>query len=316
MAVTLNDWFKQAKDPLSKGFIADLLRYSDLIGMVPIETVTNLQVRGQRWQTLPGAAFRPVGGTYTESTGTAEEITETLAILGGDVKIDRVLLKATDVIENPLVTQMKMKAKAVAFTFNHYFINGDTATDPHGFEGIKKRVANMPSRMTINLNNLAVLASTGNEHTFIDALHMATKYVDNATAILVNEATYVGLGQVLRRLGLLETQTDAYGKVWDTFKGIPLVDVGLRADKSTEIISNAQGTGNQNTELFVVRMDTDDGLRMIQLKGTSPEPYDPLAGGESDAGPQFIRRIDWAVGLFNLSQYCICRVYDFRMASS
>jgi hypothetical protein len=35
-----------------------------------------------------------------------------------------------------------------------------------------------------------------------------------------------------------------------------------------------------------------------------------------EAGPQYLRRIDGAVGLINLSQYCICRIKGFKMAPS
>lgn len=114
MAVTLIDYAKQSKDPLRKGFIKDLLRYSDLLGLIPFRTVSGLQVSGTRWQTLPGAAFRKIGAGYTESTGSVEEVSETLVALGGDVKIDNFLTGNGNVIEDPLTTQMRMKAKTVA----------------------------------------------------------------------------------------------------------------------------------------------------------------------------------------------------------
>ncbi len=323
MTTTLNDYFKQSRDPIQKGLMADLLRYSDLMKMVPIEDIEGLRISATRWQTMPSVAFRKYGAGYTESTGTVENFTETLAILGGDVKVDRLANKGT-FIEDPLVTQMQMKAKALAFKFNDTIINGDHATDADSFEGLKKRVSNMPSRQTIDLASsgdaLKVLASSGNEHTFLDALHEAIKKVDGATAFLCNEATYLGLGKVLRRLGLLETRTDAYGNKWDSFSGVPLVDVGLKSDKSTEIITSTEDPGdggNDGTSIYVARFDTDDGVRAIQLKGTKgPNVYDPLNGGEMEAGPQYLRRIDWPLGLFHKSQYSIARIKGFKMAAS
>lgn len=323
MAVTLNDWFKQSKDPTAKGFIADLLRASDLMRVVPFKAVPGLQVSGQRWQTLPDVAFRKIGGGYTEGTGNVEEIQETMAIMGGDVKIDRVLKLASNVIENPLETQMKMKAQSIAFKFVDTFVNGDQGVDADSFEGIKKRVSNAPGRMTIDLASsgdaLKVLNSSTTEHQFVDALHKAMKYVDGATHILGNETSYLGLGQVARRLNLYQVITDALEKKWETFDGVPMVDVGLKKDKSTEIITDTEDPGdggNDGSSLYVVRMDTDDGLHAINLEGTTPDPYDPLSGGEMEAGPQMLRRIDWVLGLFNLSQYSICRIKGFKMAAS
>ncbi|MCL4395643.1 MAG: hypothetical protein M1482_12725 [Chloroflexi bacterium] len=326
MAVTLVDYFKQAKDPISQGFIADLLRFSDLFKVCKFDNVDGLQVGGTRWQTVPTAAFRKIGEGYTEGTGTTENIVETLSILGGDVKVDRVLSQAKNTYEDPLITQMQMKAKAVAFAFNDAFVNGDQGTDPDTFEGIKKRVSNMPARMSVDCYNtvdagdgLPILKGAAEENFFVDVLHQAIKYVDGATHIFCNETVWLGLGRVLRRLGLLDTTTDAYGKQWASFAGVPFVDVGLRSDKSTEIISNTENPGDGGadcTSLYVARMDMDDGLHGIQLAGKSPKPYDPLNGNEMEGGPQLLRRIDWPVGLFNLSQYCICRVKGFRVAAA
>lgn len=321
--ISLADIAKQSAEPMQKGFILDLLRYSDLMGAVPFDTVDGLQVSGTRWQTLPSAGFRKLNAGYTESSGTVENVTETLALLGGDVKVDKVGEKVKSALESALTTNMKMKAKAVAFAFNNAFINGDHGVDPDGFEGIKKRVAGMPARQTIDLASstdaLKIKASATNEKLFLDALHEATKVVDGATHILMNEKTYIQFGSVLRDLGLAYNVVDLYGKTFPAFAGVPLVDVGLKADKSTEIITSTEDPGdggNDATSIYVVRMDGDDGLRGIQLAGMGLNVYDPLNGNESEDGPQFIRRIDWAVGLFNLSNYSICRIKGFKMAAS
>lgn len=330
MAVTLIDYAKQSKDPLRKAFIKDLLRYSDLMSIVPFETVPGLQVGGTRWQTLPGAAFRKIGAGYTESTGTTEEIVETLVALGGDVKVDRFLTGNANVVQDPLTTQMQMKAKTVAFKFNDAFINGDQAVDPDSFEGLKKRVANAPARMTISLSpgagdSLKVLANTANEHTFIDAVHQAVKFVDGATHIFCNETTWLGLGQVARRLNLFQVIEDALGHKWQSISSgssfLPFIDVGLKSDKTTEIITNTEDpgdAGNDATSIYVARMEmeTSDGLYGLTLEGHELDVYDPLTGGEMESGPQVLRRIDWGVGLYNLSQFSIARIKDFKMAAA
>lgn len=327
MAVTLNEYAKLESSPLKKGFILDLLRYSDVLNFVPFADAPGLRVTGSRWQTLPSVGFRKINGAYSESTGTIEEVQETLALLGGDIYIDRVLAKAPGVGQNPLGLQVSMKAKAVAFQFNDTFINGDQASNPDSFEGLKKRVAGMPSRQTIDLasagDSLKVLASATTEHTFIDAIHQAAKYVDGATHIFTNETTWLGLGKVARRLNLFQTLTDALGHQWNSISSsggmLPFIDVGLKGDKTTEIITNTEDPGdggNDSTSIYVVRMDTDDGLHGIDLEGHSLDVYDPLEGGEMESGPQYLRRIDWGVGLFNLSQYVIARIKGFKMAAS
>ena len=329
MALTLNDYLKQAKrggDAISAAIIEDLIRDSQLMDQLTFKPISGLSATGTRWQSLPSVAFRKIGAGYTESTGRTEQIKETLSILGGDILADTIFEHVKDVIEDPIQTQMKLKAKAMARVFNDYFVNGDQASDPDGFEGIKKRISNMPARQTIDLYNtldasdgLIVFEDAAHEHLFIDTLHKAKKYCEGATHVFCNETTWLGLGQVARRLNLYQQITDALGKTWDTIAGLKFIDVGLKSDLSTEIITSTEDPGDggsDSTSIYLARIDNSDGLHGIQLSGTSPMAYDPLSGGEKESGPQKLRRIDWAVGLANLSQHCLARIKGFRFAAT
>lgn len=327
MTVTLNEAAKLEQNPLKRGFILDLLRYSDVLNAVPFVDAPGLRISGTRWQTLPSVGFRKVNGGYTESTGTVEEVQETLALLGGDIYIDRVFTQAPGYAQNPLQVQMQMKAKAVAFQFNDSFINGDIASNPDAFDGLKKRVAGMPARQTIDLavagDSLKVLANSANQHAFIDAVHKAVKYCDGATHIFCNETSFLGLGQTARRLNLFQTLTDALGRTWETISSgsslVKFVDVGLKGDKTTEIIADTEDPGdggNDSSSIYIVRMDSSDGLHGLQLAGLGMDIYDPTKGGEDPTAPRKIRRIDWATGIRNLSNFCIVRVKGFKMAAA
>jgi hypothetical protein len=334
MAVTLNDVLKGQKDPFAVGFIKNLLRQSDLLKIIPLQTVDSLEVEGARWQTLPSTGTRKVGGTYTEASGATETVKETLFIYGGDITIDRVLSKVKSKFQDELTNQVAMKSQSLSSVINDYFINGDHSVAAYGdgFEGLKKRISNLPARMTIDLgsDSLKVLASTANENTFVDAVHEAIKKVGGGQnqnlkggfkgAIFCNETTYLGMGKVLRRLGLLNQNTDSFDRVFDSFQGFALIDVGFKNDQSTEIITDTEDpgdAGNDASSLYVVRFGEDDGLHMIQLAGTSPAPYDPVKAGEGGAsGPAFMRRIDWAIGLRAFGSYYAARVNGFKMAAS
>ena len=211
-----------------------------------------------------------------------------LNILGQYVRDGAALELDKSVVESPLTTQTKMKIAALAAKTTTDFILGNHATDPYGIEGLKVRVANAPSRQTVDLGTssgtvtLKALADAASEHTFIDGLHQLL-HVIGATdtpgqcALYMNETTYLGVGRVLRRLGLLDTTQDNYGRVWKEFAGVKLVDIGLQGDQSTEIISNALYADAVGTEIYGVRWGGNDGFRVIQLAGTSPIPYDQRA---------------------------------------
>jgi hypothetical protein len=341
MALTLNELAKVSTDPLEKAVLVDMLRQSDLLKILPVKSVGGLKVKATRWQTLPTVATRKIGAGYTASEGKTEQVEESLFVYGGDIEIDRVLTKVTDVIEDPFTTQTQMKVQALMTKFTIDFINGDHATDPDGFEGLKKRISNLPARMTIDLSpgsgdSLKVLASAATENTFLDGLHDADKRVGGANAWLMNENSYQGFGKVLRRLGLMDTTQDNYDRVWEMFKRGKLVDVGLQTDETTEIITDTEDpgdAGNDATSLYAVRFGTteaqadpaniqeqlssgDDGLYVIQLNGTMPTPYDPLGGSEIEARPSFLRRIDWVIGTQMKGKYATCRVKGFKMAAA
>lgn len=312
MAVTLNELMKNAGTEFGATVIKDLIRQSNILSMAPITEVTGLVVKGLRWQALPATGKRRIGAGYSEATGQKENVDETVFVYGGDIQIDRVITRVRNQFQSELDIQTQMLAESVARSFNYDFVRGDHAADPDGLEGLQKRVSNMPARVSIfldsNANNtgttLDTLASSANEHKFLDALHKARKYLGGRVdAWFMNETAYIGIGQAMRRLNLLEYTRDAYERTWETFLGGKMVDVGLKQDLATEIIPLTEGTDTLATSIYAARMGDEEGLNVIQLRGTSPEPYDPLGGTEKESTPAYLRRVDWAVGLKNMSNY-------------
>jgi len=322
MAVTLADHAKQETDPLRKGILMNLLRQSDVLALIPFEVVGSLDSIAIRWQTLPTAGFRKINAGYTEGSGKTEQIVESLKALGGDVDFDRVFDKVKNYIESPRVTQTKMKTKAVASEFNYYYIKGGPAVDADGFSGLEYRVDNLPSRQKIAVGVAGTphdaTASTANEHAFLDALHELNDLVGGASAYFCNRKMRLGVGRVLRRVGLLDTTTDQFDReVW-TFGGAPIVDVGLKRDQSTEIITDTEDPGDggeDTTSIYAVSFGTDDGLLGIQLEPL--EAY--MVGGEEhelESKPVKRLRIDWWVGLAGFGSYYAARAYNLEPAAS
>jgi len=327
MALTLADYAKQETQPLKKYILENFLRFSDLMSLVPMKKVDSLNSIVTRYNTLSSVAYRQINGTYSEGTGTLEQVTEGVYGLGGEIKFDRVFDLVKNHIEDPAKTHTDMKVRALAFAFNDNLINGDHSVDANAPEGINKRIASyLPSRQSISIGTaLDITASAANMHKLIDYLHDAVdlaglrsapmvkpkkgdKQPAKTGAILVNRAMYLGLGRVLRRLGLLATTQDAYGRLFDSFAGVPIIDVGLKADKSTEIITNAYGGSSNETRVFCVRFG-EDAFTGIQLN--SPEPYDPIKAGEgagNTTGPQRLKRIDWWYGFSGYESYYASRI--------
>lgn len=319
MAYTLAEMAKVEREPLRKGIMLNLLRYSDILGVLPFELVSSLSNIVVRWKTLPGVGWRKLNEGYDEATGVTEQVTENIFLLGGDVDIDRVFLKVKNLIESPEVTQTKMKLKAVAYEFNDAFINGDQTVDEDELNGLMYRVGKLPARQTVDLGSdaLKVFANTASENTFMDGLDKAIKRCSGGQcdALFMNETSYLGISSIIRRLGLLDTSKDQFGREIRAYKGIPLIDVGLKADGSTEIITDTEDPGdggNDASSIYAVHFGTDEGLTGIQLEAL--DAY--VVAEELEAKPVKRVRIDWPVGLANFGDFSIVRLNAFKMAAS
>jgi len=321
MAFTLAQLAKLETDPTRKGIMTNIIRDAKVMELLPWENVGSLQSVAVRYRTLPtGGVFRKVGGAYTEATdGDVEQVWESVYGFGGEILFDRVFDKITNTIIDPKVLQTQMKLKAMALQFNDYFINGDHATDADGFEGLKKRVAGMPSRQTIAIGDSApsdATASTAAARTFLKNWDKAWYRCNNGSvnAIFMNEAMVYAFGDVLRYIGssggnLLDVTKDSFDRDLVTYKGAPFIDMGLKADQSTEIITvteTALDAGADSTSVYFASFNIDQGVVGIQLGPL--ESYDPNAGGEMSTQPAKQLRIEWWHGLAGFGSYGLTRL--------
>ncbi len=329
MPVNINDVAQASEDPLFKGVLLEILQTSDVIAKLPWVTKSSLKIKGVRVQNLQAPGFRQWGGGYDEGTADLEEWTDGLFPFGLDIEIEKQFEDVEEMVEAPSVTQTRASLQATSMEFNYYFVEGSPALG--GMTGIRVRVmdASTPAQCRINLasgagDSLKVLASAANEHTFLDALHEGIDAVGGrADMIVMNRVTRLAVASVLRRLGLLDVTKDQFDRQVLSFMGAQLVNIGQRADQTTDIISLEEDPGDEGddaTSMYVVRTgmaDGDqstvggDGLHGIQ-KNTL-EVYDPLDGGEMESKPSFLRRIDWPITVSQLgSRASIARIYGFR----
>lgn len=320
-ALTLAEAAKVMTDPLTKGVAMMLLRQSDIIGRVPFKKVGGLTVKQVRALTLPSAGFRKVNAGYTPGGGQTEQVEWAVKGLGGDVDIDKVYTHITDWIEDPHVTQLKMKAQAVASEFNYYFMKGSPTVDADGFYGLEYLCDQLDSRQKIVVGSAGTpfdpTASTANTNKYIDMMCELNELVGGATCYFCNFSQKVGAGAVLRRSGMLDTTKDQFDRTVFTFQGASIVDVGLKRDQSTEIITDTEDPGDggeDTTSMYAVRFGEDElcGIKLNEL-----DTY--WVGGEDhelESKPVRRARIDWWVGLATKGKWSIARAYNIEPKSS
>jgi hypothetical protein len=324
--ITLAQVAQLEKDPLKKYIGMQLLRHVKLWELLPFENVSALEVRALWWEKLPtGGAFRMVNEGYPAAQdGQLGDGFEHLYGFGGDIVFDKVLEGLSNVVVDPIKTQVDGRLESMAITWNNYLINGDVAVDPKGFNGLKKRVAAMPSRQTIWLGGssaaaLNPTASAANARKFINTFNMAWRYCNkgNVNAILCNESFIIGFSRVLALLqgygNYLDVTRDNYGREEVSYRGVKFIDVGLLQDRTTEIIPENEPDGtasNVAMSFYLISINTQDGVYGIQKNQF--DPYDPLNGGEMEARPAKMMRIDWWNGIASFGRYGIVRVRNLK----
>ncbi|MDT0306122.1 phage major capsid protein [Streptomyces sp. DSM 44917] len=84
------------------------------------------------------ASFRAINSEYTAAQAERQRYTVELKPLGGAFTVDRVLARLGASATNEITFQMQQLLTSVRVRFQDELINGDTAVDPTGFDGLDK----------------------------------------------------------------------------------------------------------------------------------------------------------------------------------
>jgi len=322
MAITLAQTAKLEKDALNKMILMNLLREGPILEYLPFENVNALRSVAVRWTNLPDVAFRKINADYTTDEGDVEQVYENVYAFGGTIEHDRVWKKVTgSLIKDPVQLNIEMKTKSMALTFNNYFLNGDHTSDADGFEGLVVRIDNGPARQKVQLGAASATAvdptsSAATARDFLDSMDEAGYKANRGDfqVILCNEGVRWGVHRVLRYAGvaggpLLDVTKDDFGRDVLTYKGAPILDMGLLADQSTEVITNtetAADAGSDSTSMYFVPFNMEQGITGIQLSDIE------IFEGARTKSTTDITAVEWWVGLAGFGSYGPTRMWNIE----
>lgn len=303
MALTLAQSALLSQNDLQRGVIETFVIESAVLDRLPLIEIEGNAFAYNEEATLPGVEFRAVNAAYTESTGTVNQKTESLVILGGDADVDRFIAQTRSNLNDQRATQTRLKVKAAVYKFQDTFINGDVAVDANSFDGLKKRLTGAQV-ITAGTNGLAVLGtSDADRHAFLDQLDALLAAVPGLGpsngALYMNANILAKLKSSARRLTIYDQTRDDFGRSIALYNGIPLIDIGNKAD-GTLILpqTETQGTATNATSIYAVRYGEDETDRGVT--GLTNGGIDVRDLGEIDSKPVYRTRIEFycGVGLF------------------
>lgn len=284
MALTLAQYKAMQAEALAAQVVDEFRTGSPLLDVLPFDNTAYPSSSGASWTysylrltTQPNAGTRAVNSEFAAQDAAATKVTVDLAILGGAFEVDRVMVN-TPHFGSLITFQLQQKVKAAVAAFNHYFINGDVATDPNGFDGLSKVLTGTSQEYGVGqyIDLSSATAIDSNYKVFLDLLDEVLANIPSGPkAILVNYKLLGKLRAVARRAEAYQTTWDDQGRAIDRYGGIPILDLGDRPGGSSPVIpitSRTIGANNVTglTDLYVVYLSAGDGV-------TGIAPSDPNA---------------------------------------
>lgn len=320
MAITLADAQVNTQDDIDYAVIDETRRKSWLLDQIQFDDSVTPGAAGAtltygytRLTTPRGGAFRAINSEYTASEAQRQRFTVDLKPLGGSFEVDRVLANLGPSRTNEVSFQLDQLTTGIRTTFQDEFVNGDTAVNADGFDGLDVALAGSSTEShggqdptanevldwtpgTINTEALA--------HGALDVLdEFMTLLKAPPQAILGNRQSISRVRSIARRAGYYSRERDDLGRVVERFGDAVLVDIGSKADNSGPIIPiesrDVDGDGGSSTaeitgltDLYAVNfgLDTVHGVSVAQTPLVQTWMPDfttsgAVKSGEAEMGP-------------------------------
>jgi len=298
MAISLAEAAVLSEDDLQRGVIETFVWESYILDRLPLMPIEGNAYAYNEELTLPGAAFRAVNTGYTESTGTVNQLTETLSILGGDADVDTFIQQTRSNLNDQRAVQTKMKVKAAVATYQDAFINGDNGANAEEFDGLINRLTGAQVIAT-GTNGLPIVgADDSARHLFLDRVdELLSLVVGGADALYMNKAARTKMANSARRLGFWDRQRDEFGRTVELYNDIPMLDLGVDL-ASADILPWTEDEGTSTgvcSSIYAVHFSGDEseaGVAGLENGGVQVRDL-----GEIDSDPVYRTRIEFFCGL-------------------
>ena len=251
--------------------IVDMFRRSSLLldQMIFDNTISpgtggsNLVYGYIQLKTPSTAAVRTVNSEYAPGEAKREKKTTNAIIMGGSFQVDRVLQNTSGAVDE-LAFQAEQKIKATANYFHNMVING--SVDKGEFDGLKKLLAGTENEISSEVSLTTSAELDENYNAFLDEMDALVSALDGTPSmLLMNNAMLIKLRSIARRAGYYERAKDDFGRVVETYAGVPMIDMGKYYDgeSSKDVVDTTEG----KTAIYAVSLGLD-GFHGVSPTGT------------------------------------------------
>lgn len=306
MALTLIEASKLDDGDIHRNAIIEMFAAnSDILRVLPFEDVPGGSLSYNQEGKLPGIAFRGFNEAYAEGVGILNPQVEVLKIAGGDLDVDKAIIKTRG--QDQRSVQEAMKVKALSLHLTGAFINGSSATDQRQFDGLRVRVAGFQLKSP-------TVAGTGTVDgaLSLESLDAAIDAVDNPTHLVMSKAMRRKLTVAARNYqvsGFISYDEDEFGRKITLYNELPILiadydDTGTFILQFNEVGPSASSATCQS--LYVVSVGSG------MLTGLQNGTMEVSDLGELQTKPVMRTRIEWLVGFAAMHGRCASRVWGIQ----
>ncbi len=206
------------------------------------------------------ASVRTINAEYTPGEAKREKKTTGAIIMGGSFQVDRVLQNTAGAADE-VAFQAEQKIKATANYFHNLTINGSAEADAGyvggTFDGLKKLLAGTENEITSSVSLTTSAELDENYNAFLDEMDSFLSCLDGTPSmLLMNRQMLIKLRSIARRAGYYERSCDDFGRVVETYAGVPMVDMGKFYDGTTTC-DVVETDANGKTAIYAVSLGLD-----------------------------------------------------------
>ena len=304
--MTLAESSKYYQNPLQQGIVQLFPANSAVLQYLPFKNIAGNSYSYNVEQTPPNVGFRAVNAEYTADQGVINQLSESLKIGGGLIKVDRALIAMQGSNGSDLLSeQIAMKTRAMARRFESAFLKGDEDTTPAEFDGLEKRI-------TGDQLMAAGTAAGGAALTLAMLDELIDRLDFTPTVLLCNKTLRRKINTLMRAAGqATETVTGVFGQQIPSYAGVPIGIVGKDAAGS-EILAFDEKDGQavpaaaSCSSIYAVYMGAE-GCCGIQNSSMQPDDQ-----GNSEIWRKIL--VEWYCGLTVQHGHTVARLHAIKNA--
>lgn len=314
MPVTLAEAKKNAQADLDVAVIDEFRKETAILDTLIFDDAVNPSGGGatltygyRRLTAQRSAAFRAINTEYTPEHVTTTQYYTDLVPLGGAFEVDRVVAKIGPAASGSVSLNLSQTIKSTVTKFQDAVINGDTAADANGFDGLDKALVGSTTESgTGAVTDWRDFDSNARaEHKALDAIDEFLSLLDGTpTVILGNTKALARVRAAARRAGMytknpLDGLVGPNGRpiVREQYGDIVFMDPGNKPGTNNPIIpivtrtvATVSTTGL--TDLYAYRVGIDGFHGVSTVGGELVSTYLPdfttpgaVKKGEVEMGP-------------------------------